>query len=314
MDKIPIVVIAGPTASGKTALAVEIAKRIGGEIVSADSMQIYKYMDIGTAKPTEEEKGGVVHHLMDFLDPRCEYSVADYVEDAGRCIDDISARKKLAVVAGGTGLYIDSLIGGVTFEENCSDGGIRQELAEIGERDGSGALMEMLKKIDPESAERIHPNNVRRVIRAIEYYRVTGKTITEHNAEKKESRYKPLFMAVDWEREKLYKRIEKRVDIMLDAGLLDEVRRLIDMGCTKKMQSMQGIGYKQLLDYYRGFSNLDEAARIIKRDSRRYAKRQLTWFRRNENIYMLDADGDILKQAWQYTQAFLENEQKFAKI
>ena len=157
MDKIPIVVIAGPTASGKTALAVEIAKRIGGEIVSADSMQIYKYMDIGTAKPTEEEKGGVVHHLMDFLDPRCEYSVADYVEDAGRCIDDISARKKLAVVAGGTGLYIDSLIGGVTFEENCSDEGIRQELAEIGERDGSEALMEMLKKIDPESAERIHP-------------------------------------------------------------------------------------------------------------------------------------------------------------
>lgn len=309
-----IIVIAGPTASGKTALAVDIAKKFNGEIVSADSMQIYKYMNIGTAKPTEDEKGGVTHYLMDFIEPETEYSVADYVRDAGQCIENIIAEKKVPVLAGGTGLYIDSLINGVDFEENCSDANVRRELERFCADNGKEALWKELYSIDAVSAERIHQNNTKRVIRAIEYYRVSGKTITQHNAEKKESKYDPCFLTVDWEREKLYERIEKRVDIMFADGLLEEIKMLIERGCTKKMQSMQGIGYKQLLDYYRGLSTLEEAKRIIKRDSRRYAKRQLTWFRRNKKMYMLNPDGDISKQAYNYVHEFLENSQKFINI
>lgn len=317
MNKIPIIVIAGATASGKTALSIETAKNFGGEIVSADSMQIYKYMNIGTAKPDDAEKDGVIHHLMDFVNPWEEYSVADYVEDAHKCIYDISKRGALPVVVGGTGLYINSLVDDVSFDEGTGDENIRRELYETAEKEGAGRLLEMLAEFDGEAARSIHPKNVRRIIRAIEFYRVTGKTISAHNAEtkEKESRYEPLLLAVKWDRDKLYERIEKRVDIMLEAGLLEEVAALFEMGCTKKMQSMQGIGYKQLLDYYRGFSTLDEAVRIIKRDSRRYAKRQITWFKRDSRIHWLDAGSDIVKQAEEYTASFLaENQQKFLKI
>jgi len=316
VGKIPLIVIAGPTASGKTAISVELAKKFDGEIVSADSMQIYKYMDIGTAKPTTEEKQGISHHLMDFLEPDRPYSVADYVNDAHKCIKDIINRGKLPIVVGGTGLYINSLIYDIDFDEGASDEGIRAELNKLGEEKGGEALLEMLSQVDPETAETLHPANIRRIVRAIEFYKVTGKTISQHNRETKEkqSRYIPLVMAIDWEREKLYERIDKRVDIMVEDGLLEEVFSLYKKGYTKKMQSMQGIGYKQILDYYRGFSTLAEAVSIIKRDSRRYAKRQITWFKRNKEMVMLDANGDCFKQAGELCEAFLtENQQNFIK-
>ena len=317
MKKIPLIVIAGPTASGKTALSIDIAKKFNGEIVSADSMQIYKCMDVGTAKPTEDEKSGIVHHLMDFADPKKEYSVADYVKDAHECIEKIVKRGKLPIVVGGTGLYINSLVNDVDFEEEISDDSIRKELNEIAENEGVDRLLEILAEFDPESAKKWENKNLRRIVRAIEFYKLNGKTISEHNRETqmKESRYIPLMMAISWEREILYERIDKRVDIMLEDGLLDEVFSFFKKGYTKKMQSMQGIGYKQFLDYFRGLSTFDEAVRIIKRDSRRYAKRQLTWFRRDERIYYLNPTDDVFGQAESLVRTFLaENQQNFIKL
>lgn len=315
--KIPIVVIAGATASGKTALSVKLAKKYGGEIVSADSMQIYKNMNIGTAKPDSKEQAGILHHLMDFIDPIEKYSVADYVLDAHKCIEDIANRGRLPIVTGGTGLYINSLVDDISFEEESGSEEIRKELNRIYKLGGADTLYEMLKEADPESADKIPKENVRRVMRALEFYRANGITISEQNrlSRQKESRYIPLMMAISWERETLYERIEKRVDLMMGAGLLEEVYCLYKKGYTKKMQSMQGIGYKQLLDYFRGLSTLDEAVRIIKRDSRRYAKRQITWFKRDKRIKWISADTDILKNACAYTDMFLaENQQNFRNI
>ncbi len=317
MKKIPIIVIAGATASGKTALSIELAKRFSGEIVSADSMQIYKYMNIGTAKPDEEEKQGIPHHLMDFIDPFSSYSVADYVRDAKKCIDDIIRKNHLPIIVGGTGLYINSLADDIDFDETQNDEKIRDRLWELYKNEGGEALMKILGEIDPKMAECIHIKNTKRIIRAIEFYELTGKKISEHNAEtkQKESRYLPLFMMISHDREKLYERIEKRVDIMIENGLIDEVMSLKKMGTTKKHQSMQGIGYKQILDYIRGFSTFEEAIRIIKRDSRRYAKRQLTWFRRNKDMIMLDANDDVIEKACLLVREFLsENDEKFLKI
>lgn len=313
--KIPIIVTAGATASGKTALSVELAKKYNGEIVSADSMQIYKDMNIGTAKPTDEEKCGIVHHLMDFVPPDTEYSVADYVKAAHECIADIVARGKVPIVVGGTGLYINSLVDDIDFEEETGNEEIRKELWKIYEKCGADELFAMLKKIDPETE--VQKENIRRVIRAIEFYKVRGITMTEQSrrSKLKQSRYEPLMMAIAWEREELYKRIDKRVDIMAENGLFEEVEALYKKGFTKSMQSMKGIGYKQLLDYFRGLSTYDEAIRIIKRDSRRYAKRQITWFKRDKRIHLLDAKDDILKQAFSLTETFLaENVQNFRKI
>lgn len=317
MKKIPLIVIAGATASGKTALAIELAKQFDGEIVSADSMQIYKHMNIGTAKPDENEKSGVPHHLMDFIEPDAEYSVADFVSDAHKTIKGITERNKIPIVAGGTGLYINSLVNDISFDDEAEDSGIRDELYKFAEKEGAEKLREMLAGFDPESAERIPLGNVRRIVRAIEIYKLTGKTMTEHNAEtqKKESRYLPLMLAISWDREELYGRIDKRVDIMLENGLWNEVLGFAKKGYTKKMQSMQGIGYKQLLDYYRGLSTFEEAVRIIKRDSRRYAKRQMTWFKRDKRINWINSDSEILKQATKHTKAFLaENQQIFSKM
>lgn len=307
MKKIPIIVVAGATASGKTALSIELAKKFDGEIVSADSMQIYKEMNIGTAKPDCGERGSIPHHLMDCIEPDSLFSVADYVAAAHPCIKDIAARGKLPVVVGGTGLYINSLVNDITFDEGGEDAGIRSQLWKMAGEQGAEAMLAMLAEFDPDSASRLHPNNLRRVIRAIEFYRVTGKTITRHNQETaaRESRYIPLMMAIRWDMQALYERIEKRVDLMLKAGLLEEVISLAQKGYNTKYQSMQGIGYKQLLDFYRGFSTYDEATRILKRDSRRYAKRQMTWFRRDPRIQWIEADDDILKKAIGYTEEFL---------
>ena len=289
MKKIPLVVVAGATASGKTRLAIDIAKAFDGEIVSADSMQIYKYMDVGTAKPTREERAQCAHHLIDFLEPDAEFSVADYTELAHKTIADIVSRNKLPVMCGGTGLYIDSVVNDVEFGETETDYALRLRLRRKAETEGGEALLAVLAEFDPISAERLHPNNTRRIIRAIEFYNQTGIPISEHQEHTKQadSRYNSVIFCIDWPREVLYERINARVDIMLREGLLDEVKKIMDMGCTKELNSMKGIGYKEIMDYYDGKCSLDEAIDAVKQGSRRYAKRQLTWFRRNERIIML---------------------------
>lgn len=289
MSEIPLIVVAGPTASGKTGLAIDIANYTGGEIVNADSMQIYRYMDIGSAKPTKEERAKAVHHMIDFLEPDSEYSVADYTEDAHKVIADIVSRGKMPVMCGGTGLYINSVVNDVSFGEVETDYNLREELRKAAEEKGGEYLIEMLREFDPISAERLHPNNLKRVIRAIEFYKLTGVPISEHQEEtkKQKSRYNPLMMCIEWDREVLYDRINKRVDMMLEGGLIDEVKKLRDMGYTKDLNSMQGIGYKEVMDYLDGKYTLDETVEIIKQSSRRYAKRQMTWFRRDERIHYL---------------------------
>lgn len=292
INKIPLVVVAGPTASGKTRLAIEIAKVFDGEIVSADSMQIYKYMNIGTAKPTPSEREECPHHLIDFAEPDEEFSVADYTELAHKVIADITARGKLAVMCGGTGLYINSVVNDITFGEIDTDYEMRRELHALAEREGSEKLLEMLAEFDPVSAKRLHPNNLRRIVRAIEFYRITGVPISEHQEMTKriESRYEPVMLCVNHDRAVLYERINLRVDMMLEEGLLDEVRSVMDMGYTKDMNSMKGIGYKEFMDYYNGVCTLEDAIEAVKQGSRRYAKRQLTWFRRDERIIMLEPE------------------------
>ena len=292
MSKIPLIVVAGPTASGKTGLAIDIANYVGGEIVSADSMQIYKYMNIGSAKPTQKERAKAVHHMIDFLEPDAEFSVADYTEMAHKVIADIYERRKIPIMAGGTGLYINSVVNDVTFGEMDTDYELRESLRKTAEEKGSEYLLHMLSEFDEVSAKRLHPNNLRRIIRAIEFYKITGKPISEHQEETKktQSRYNPLMLCVNWDREELYDRINRRVDMMMDEGLLDEVKRLMDMGYTKDLNSMQGIGYKEVMDYFDGKASLEETVEIIKQSSRRYAKRQLTWFRRDERIHYVNSE------------------------
>ncbi len=245
MRKIPIIVVAGPTASGKTTLAIEIAKAIDGEIVCADSMQIYKYMDIGTAKATEFEKSQCPHHLIDIVEPDNEFSVADYSKLAHKTISDIVSRGKKAVICGGTGLYIDSVVNDVEFGEVDNDCVLREELRKIAETEGADRLMAMLAEVDPESAKKLHPNNLKRVIRAIEFYKLTGIQISEHQkmTKRKESRYDAVWFMIDHDRKVLYERINRRVDIMMTDSLLDEVKTLVEKGYSKDLNSMQGIGY-----------------------------------------------------------------------
>ena len=285
-----VVVITGPTATGKTKLAVALAHEFDGEIVSADSMQLYRRMDIGTAKVTPEETEGVPHHMIDLAEPDESYSVARYVEDAARCIDDILARGKLPIIAGGTNLYIDSLISGRDFAENESDGSLRAELDSQYDELGGEKMLELLREFDPERAARLHPSDRRRIIRAIEVYRLTGKTITQHDLETKQlpPRYDAAYIALDFEdRAKLYERIDARVDIMVEQGLFDEVRALIDSGLSSSCTAMQAIGYKEPAAYFRGEISKDEAIELIKRESHRYAKRQLTWLRRSDAIFWI---------------------------
>nr|WP_319488217.1 tRNA (adenosine(37)-N6)-dimethylallyltransferase MiaA [uncultured Caproiciproducens sp.] len=295
-DKIPVVAVVGPTASGKSRLAVEIALCKHGEIISADSMQIYKGMSIGTAKPTKEEMRGVPHHLMDFADLSHPFSVADYVSLASNCILELNGRGKLPVLAGGTGLYIRSLLNNIQFTENNKNEALRKELAQKAENQGVQALVEELKSFDPESAERIHPNNIGRVIRAIEIYRTTGLTMTEQMklSREKPSPYDACVIGLDFkDRQKLYDRINLRVDLMMSEGLLTEAKEVLARPGSQT--ALQAIGYKELLPYFNSECTLDEAVESIKRESRRYAKRQLTWFRRDENIswIMVDENKDF---------------------
>ena len=278
-----LVVLSGPTASGKTALGVLLAESFGGEVVSADSMQIYRRMDIGTAKPTPEEMRGVAHHMLDVADPEEDYSVARYVAEASACVDDILARGKLPIVVGGTGLYIDSLLSGRTFAGGPVDPALRQELSERYDEIGANGLLGELRKVDPDRAAKLHPADKKRIVRALEVYILTGKTITQHDAETQAvpPRYDAVRIALDYQdRADLYGRIDRRVDRMLELGLADEVRALLASGVPRACTAMQAIGYKEIVRALDGDCTLEEAAEEIRRESRRYAKRQLTWLRR----------------------------------
>lgn len=288
--KIPVAVVAGPTASGKTALAVELAKRHHGEVVSADSMQIYAEMKIGTARPDESEMQGVPHHLLGFLSPSERFSVADYVELAGKCIEEIHSRGKLPIIAGGTGLYVRSLLRGIQFCEMPENPALRKQLEEESERDPV-ALWEKLRQVDEEAARNIHPNNRKRVIRALEVYLLTGEPFSQQSKEaaQGESPYRWAMLCLGFhQREVLYERINRRVDMMMEQGLVEEAKAFLEKhpGNT----AIQAIGYKELAPYFRGEIPLEEAVENIKRETRRYAKRQLTWLRREEGAKWLYVD------------------------
>ncbi len=290
-DKIPVIAVAGPTASGKSWLAVELAKWLDSEVVSSDSMQIYQEMTIGTAKPTPEDMDGVPHHMVDFLPITEPFSVADYVARAGECLRDIHSRGKIPILAGGTGLYVRSLLQNLDFSEADSDPSLREELHRIAEEQGVEVLMEELRQIDPETAARIEPRNIPRVIRAIELYRVTGKTMTQHQEESRRtpSPYDVCMIGLNYrDREVLYDRINRRVDLMMEQGLLEEADRVLNMEGGKT--ALQAIGYKELKPYLDGELSLEGAVENMKQGTRRYAKRQLTWFRREENIQWLYPD------------------------
>lgn len=282
-----IICIAGPTASGKTALAVELAKALGGEVVSCDSMYVYKRMNIGTAKPTLEEMDGVTHHMIDVAEPEEDFSVSRYCEMASPIVDDIVARGKTAIIAGGTGLYMDSLIRGNDFAPFPSTG-VRERLEKEADEIGMEAMKQRLQAIDPEAAARIHDR--KRLIRALEVYYETGETITAHNRKTQAipPRYNPLWLGLDFEnRQDLYDRIDLRVGIMLEQGLLEEIQALLSSGVPAKATSMQAIGYKEFVSALRGECSIDAAAEEVRKASRHYAKRQLTWFRRNKQIHWL---------------------------
>ena len=287
-----ILVIGGPTAVGKTELSIDLAKRLNGEIISADSMQIYKYMDIGSAKVSKGEMNGVVHHLIDVVDPSINFSVVDYKEQGEKAIKEIISRGKLPIIVGGTGLYINSLTCNMTFTEAEKDEDYRRELERLAEEHGNNYIHEMLKDIDPISYKEIHANNRKRVIRALEVYKLTGNPFSSYNAGEDfyKSEYDVHYYVLTMDREKLYERINLRVDIMMEKGLLEECIKLKEMGYTSSMQSMQGIGYKEILYYLEGNVKLQEAINMIKQGSRNYAKRQLTWFRRDPRVTFLDKD------------------------
>ena len=280
-----ILVITGPTASGKTALAVELAKLRGGEVVSADSMQIYRGMDIGTAKPTLDEMQGVPHHMLDVVDPDENFSVARYVDMAAACVDDILSRGKLPIVAGGTGLYVDSLLSGRDFAAFDPDSDLRARLEADFAAEGGEAMLKKLAEVDPESAARLHPNDAKRIIRALEVFASTGMTITEHNERTRQvpPRYDALTITLAFDRrEDMWERIDRRVDAMMAQGLADEVRTLLNRGLDPRCTAMQAIGYKEFTSALTGNGDLLAAAEEVKLRSRQYAKRQLTWFARNQ--------------------------------
>ena len=311
-NKIPLISVVGPTASGKTSLGVALAKHFGGEVVSADSMQIYRSMDIATAKPTEEEMSGVPHHLIGFLPPDKTFSVAQFTELAGAAIRDIHSRGRLPIVVGGTGLYVDSLLNNISFSENDSDERLREELREKAEKFGVMSLVEELREFDPESAERIEPNNVKRVIRAIEVYRTTGITMTEQNRRSRlyESPYRAVKIGLKAEdRQFLYDRINRRVSIMAEQGLIDEAREILGSECSQTAK--KAIGYKELIPYFNGEQTLEESLDELRKQSRRYAKRQLTWFLRDKEIHWFDIDtfqsaAELEKQAVEYAEKELK--------
>ena len=285
----PIICIAGPTASGKTALAVELAKQLNGEVISCDSMQVYKRMDIGTAKPTEEEMQGVPHHMIDVAEPDEDFSVSRYCCLAAPIVDDIVARGKTAIIAGGTGLYMDSLIRGNAFAPFPSTG-VRERLETQADSEGMEFMLNWLRSVDPESAARLHLSDRKRIIRALEVYLETGQTITEHNRKTQQipPKYTPLWLGLDFaDRAELYRRIDRRVDRMLEMGLISEIQGLLASGIPPRCTAMQAIGYKEFVNALNGEETIAQAAEEVKKSSRHYAKRQLTWFRRNPKLHWL---------------------------
>lgn len=285
-QKQPLVILTGPTAAGKTALSLQLAKAIGGEIISADSMQVYRHMDIGSAKILPEEMQGVRHHLIDIMEPAEEFNVVIFQKLAKACIRDIRQRGHIPILTGGTGFYIQAVLYDIDFTENEEDTACRRELEKLAKEKGNTFLHQMLAEVDEKSARIIHENNVKRVIRALEFYRMTGEKISEHNEteREKEAAYTACYFVLTDERERLYERIDKRVDRMMENGLVEEVEALKNMGCSRDMVSMQGLGYKEILDYLDGSISLERAVYLIKRDTRHFAKRQLTWFRREKDV------------------------------
>lgn len=288
----PMVVLTGPTAVGKTELSIQLAQKLDGEIISADSMQIYQKMDIGTAKIRKEEMDGIPHHLIDVLDPSEEFNVARFQEMAKDALAGIYRRGRIPLIVGGTGFYIQGLLYDIDFTKEEQDFRYRENLQKKAKEEGAQAIHKMLQAVDPASAQKIHPNNIKRVIRALEFYHLNGWKISEHNEQesRKESPYRFAYFVLNQNRTTLYERINHRVDLMLEAGLVEEVRRLKEAGYGKNLVSMQGIGYKEVLDYLDGKMTLEETADQIKKDTRHFAKRQLTWFGREKEVIMIDKD------------------------
>lgn len=295
-ERRPLVILTGPTAVGKSELSVLLAERIGGEIISADSMQVYRGMDIGSAKITKEQMRGIPHHLLDILEPSEEFNVVLFQQKAKQAMDGIYERGHIPILVGGTGFYIQAVLYDIDFTENDEDTACRIKLEKYAEEHGNKALYEKLREVDPKACESIHENNVKRVIRALEFHEKTGQKISEHNETErnKQSPYNFAYFVLNDDREKIYQNIDKRVDEMLRQGLEQEVLTLFQKGYTQKMVSMQGLGYKEMLSYLQGECSLEEAVYIIKRDTRHFAKRQLTWFRRERNVIWID------KQKWAY--------------
>lgn len=288
--KKPLIVLTGPTAAGKTELSIALAKKLNGAIISADSMQVYKYMNIGSAKIRPEEMQGVRHYLVDVLDPMEEFHVARFQQMAKEAMDEIYRNGQLPIVVGGTGFYIQALLKDIDFDESSGELPCRKELEETARREGGAVLYERLKQVDPESAEAIHPNNVKRVIRALEFYQETGQPISLHNKEQREKQppYTYAYFVLNDDRARLYERIDRRVDRMVEQGLVEEVRWLKEHGYDRSLVSMQGLGYKELFPYLDGTCSLEEAVEIIKRDTRHFAKRQITWFKREPDVIWLN--------------------------
>lgn len=298
--KRPLVILTGPTAVGKTSLSLSLAKELDGEIVSADSMQVYRYMDIGTAKIREEERQGIPHHLIDVLDPWEDFNVVRFQKMAREALEEIWERGHIPIVTGGTGFYIQALLYDIHFTENNEDSSLRKDLENYARENGEEALHSRLVEVDEKAASQIHFNNVKRVIRALEFYYQTGKKMSEHNEEerKRTSPYDFKYFVLNDEREHLYAGINRRVDLMMEEGLVEEVRKLKEMGCDSAMVSMQGLGYKEILSHLEGEYTLDEAVYKIKRDTRHFAKRQITWFKRERDVIWLhkpDYDYDETK-------------------
>ena len=299
MQQKPMIILTGPTAVGKSALSVELAKKINGAVVSADSMQVYRHMDIGSAKITPEEMQGVTHYMIDELEPDEEFHVVRFVTMAKEYLKEIYADGKIPIIAGGTGFYIQALLYDIDFTEQQCDETYRRQLEDLAREHGAEYLHGILREVDPASAEAIHANNIKRVIRALEFYHLSGKKISEHNEteRQKQSPYNFAYFVLTDERAKLYERIDRRVNAMIEAGLVEEVKKLKSMGCSREMVSMQGLGYKEILAYLDGGCTLEEAVYIIKRETRHFAKRQLTWFKRERDVIWLD------KQAFGYDDA-----------
>lgn len=299
MQQKPMIILTGPTAVGKSALSVELAKKINGAVISADSMQVYRHMDIGSAKITPEEMQGVTHYMIDELEPDEEFHVVRFVTMAKEYLKEIYADGKIPIIAGGTGFYIQALLYDIDFTEQQCDETYRRQLEDLAREHGAEYLHGILREVDTASAEAIHANNIKRVIRALEFYHLSGKKISEHNEteRQKQSPYNFAYFVLTDERAKLYERIDRRVNAMIEAGLVEEVKKLKSMGCSREMVSMQGLGYKEILAYLDGGCTLEEAVYIIKRETRHFAKRQLTWFKRERDVIWLD------KQAFGYDDA-----------